>query len=137
MPAGRPTDYRPEYCEQVVKYMQDGAHVIEFAAHIGVAKSTVYKWAEDYSEFSDALKIANTKSTAAWLKMHRDKASGAKKEGSDVLIIQMLKNKDREFCEGETVRQEITHNLASIDYSKLTDDQILALKNATVTQIPK
>ena len=58
MTAGRPTDYRPEYCDEVVSFMADGKHVIEFAAHVGVAKSTVYKWAEELPEFSDALKKA-------------------------------------------------------------------------------
>lgn len=96
MTAGRPTDYKPEYCDEVVSFMADGRHVIEFAAHIGVAKSTVYKWAEELPEFSDALKKAQTKSMAWWINLDKNKASGINSGGSDTLIIHMLKCKDRE-----------------------------------------
>lgn len=130
MPAGRPTDYKPEYCKEIVEFMADGRHVIEFAAHVDVAKATVYRWADEHEEFRDALKRAGTKSTAAWLRMHRDKASGVKKEGSDILIIQMLKNKDREFCENQVIDASMKHETGSVDLSKLSEDQLLAIKNA-------
>lgn len=130
MPAGRPTDYTPEFCEEIVEFMANGRHVIEFAAHIDVAKSTIYKWAEEHKEFSDALKRAGTKSTAAWLRMHRDKASGVIKQGSDILIIQMLKNKDPEFCEKQVVDANMKHENGTVDLSKLSEDQLLAIKNA-------
>jgi len=96
MTAGRPTDYRPEYCDDIVDYLTEGRHIIEYAAKLSVAKSTIYKWAEQHQEFSDALKKAQAKSTAWWLNLHKAKASGIQREGSDLLIIHMLKNKDRE-----------------------------------------
>lgn len=96
MPGGRPTDYDPKYCDDIVDYLTDGRHIIEYAAKIGVAKSTIYEWANNNPEFSVALKKAQSKSTAWWLNLHKLKASGVQREGSDLLIIHMLKNKDRE-----------------------------------------
>ena len=39
MPAGRPTDYRPEYCERVIELGRLGMSVVEMAADIGVARN--------------------------------------------------------------------------------------------------
>lgn len=112
MPAGRPTDYRTEYCDEVVSFMADGRHVIEFAAHINVAKSTVYKWAEEIPEFSDALKKAQTKSMAWWINLDKNKASGINSGGSDTLIIHMLKCKDREEFGDRPVEEKKIDNVS-------------------------
>lgn len=96
MPAGRPTDYKPEYCEDIINYLSDGKHIIQYAAKIGVAKSTIYEWANNYPEFSDALKKAQAKSTAQWLENARLKAFSGEHKGSDAMLIWMLKKKDKE-----------------------------------------
>jgi len=59
---GRPTEYRPEYCDKVDKYLEtatkDNMHlpkIVSFAIYLGVAKSSLYVWAKDHPKFSDAL----------------------------------------------------------------------------------
>ena len=54
MPAGRPTDYRPEYCALVVQLGKEGKSVVQMACAIDVARQTLYQWAEDHEDFSDA-----------------------------------------------------------------------------------
>ena len=55
MPAGRPTDYRPEMCGQVVELGRQGKSHAQIAAALDVARKTLYEWQERYPEFSDAI----------------------------------------------------------------------------------
>ena len=71
MPAGRPTKYDKAYCQGVKDFMADGGCVTEYAAHIGVSKSTVYKWADEHPEFSDALTRAIEIGEAYWMRRLR------------------------------------------------------------------
>lgn len=72
-PGGRPTDYKPEFCEEVIAYFD----VPPFAEHktvfgvkrvpnilptvagfchkIGIAKQTFYTWKKEHKEFLDAV----------------------------------------------------------------------------------
>lgn len=58
MADGRPTKYRGEYCQQLIKYMATGMPYETFAAEIGVDRDTLYEWEKKYKAFSDAKKIA-------------------------------------------------------------------------------
>lgn len=66
MPAGRPTKYRPEYCEMIIEHMAKGLSKEAFAGVIGIHKETIYNWAEANSEFSDAIKIGEAKCRVFW-----------------------------------------------------------------------
>lgn len=52
---GRPTDYRPEYCDEVIRVMSDGYDLTGFAGYVGVSRDTVYNWQNLYPAFSDAV----------------------------------------------------------------------------------
>lgn len=66
MSAGRPTDYRPEYCERVVELGKLGKSWTQIAAELDVAKSTLYLWKDTYPEFSDALNASRGYAQAWW-----------------------------------------------------------------------
>jgi hypothetical protein len=57
-PEGRPTLYKPEYCQLIVDHMKEGNSVTSFAALVGVVKDTIYEWFKRYPEFADAFKKA-------------------------------------------------------------------------------
>lgn len=63
---GRPTKYSAEYCETARAMLKEGKSVTQFAAHIGVSRSTVYLWATNNQEFSDALSLGQEFSEAYW-----------------------------------------------------------------------
>lgn len=69
---GRPSDYDPKYCDEIVEFMKDGSSIVAFAAHIGVVDSTIYEWAKKHPEFSRAKKVALQKSQAWWESQARD-----------------------------------------------------------------
>lgn len=53
---GRPTDYRPEYCEQVEKLCKLGATDKEIADFFDVAESTINLWKTEHPGFSESIK---------------------------------------------------------------------------------
>lgn len=56
MPAGRPTYYKPEFCEQVTKLCKLGATDKEIAGFFEVSESTLNLWKAEYPEFSESIK---------------------------------------------------------------------------------
>lgn len=72
MPAGRPTLYRPEYCERVVELGRDGLSRVQIAAELDVAKSTIQEWEKEHPEFSASMTHAMTLSQAWWERKGQD-----------------------------------------------------------------
>lgn len=87
---GRPSDYDPAYCEQLVAHMETGASVASFAASIDVARSTINKWAEVHPEFSEALSRGKAKCAAWWEKTGRKVAESG--DGNASMVIFGLRN---------------------------------------------
>ena len=52
MPGGRPSLYRPAYCDVVAGFCTLAA----LGRHIGVGRNTLYGWADTYPEFARAMK---------------------------------------------------------------------------------
>lgn len=63
---GRPSKYSDAYCDEVISCLSEGHSVTAFAGRIGVARSTVFKWAEEHPDFSDALRVGQSKATEFW-----------------------------------------------------------------------
>jgi hypothetical protein len=57
---GRPTLYRPEYCEAVISVMGEGYDLTAFAGSIGVSREAVYDWIDAHAEFRHAVNIAKS-----------------------------------------------------------------------------
>jgi hypothetical protein len=72
MPGGRPTDYLPEYCEQVIELGRQGKSKAQIAATLDVARMTLDNWAAVHPEFLDAITRARDLSMAWW----EDKGQG-------------------------------------------------------------
>lgn len=66
MPAGRPTSYKPEYCDQVIEWGALGKSLVWMAASFGVSRDTVHEWSKVHPEFSDALTRARALSQQWW-----------------------------------------------------------------------
>lgn len=88
--AGRPTKYDPKYCEAVIEFMKEGASLTSFAASIGVARSSLNVWMDEYPEFSDAVKIGKANCAVWWENLARQNAITG--NGNATLTIFGLKN---------------------------------------------
>lgn len=58
MAGGRPSKYKPEFCDKLFAHMATGLPYETFAAEIGVGRDTLYGWEKKFKEFSDAKKRA-------------------------------------------------------------------------------
>lgn len=76
MPGGRPTKYKPEYCDEVIRMSKYGASKAEMALELDVAKSTFDLWAQEHEEFSVAVKKAVEISQGWWERTGRQAAIG-------------------------------------------------------------
>ncbi len=65
-PRGRPSEYDPAFCEQVVEIAQEGAGLAEIAYRIGITRDTLNEWRKTYPDFSDAMTRALDASHAWW-----------------------------------------------------------------------
>ena len=54
--AGRPTEYKPEYCVQVEKLCKLGATDKEIGDFFEVDESTINRWKLEYPEFCESIK---------------------------------------------------------------------------------
>lgn len=78
---GRPTDYDPSYCEQVVEWGKLGKSLTWMAAQLEQSKQTLYNWMDANPEFMDAMTRAKVHAQAWW----EDK-------GQDNLLTQGFQN---------------------------------------------
>lgn len=63
---GRPTVWDDKYLEESINFLSLGKSLTQLAKHLNIAKSTLYKWAEENQKFSDALQIGKDFSQAHW-----------------------------------------------------------------------
>lgn len=54
-PVGRPSKYKPEYCERVIDLSKQGAGWAEYASEFEVDRASLFRWAEEHEDFAQAL----------------------------------------------------------------------------------
>jgi hypothetical protein len=63
---GRPTLYRPEYCQMLIDHMSSGLSFESFGGRIDVARRTLYEWEKAFPEFLHAKEVGQAKSQLWW-----------------------------------------------------------------------
>lgn len=91
MPAGRPTDYKPEFCELLIEHMGEGFSFEAFAGVVNCNRDTLYEWANVHPEFSDAKKIGFERNRLTWERIGIDLAR--KGDGNATAFIFNMKNR--------------------------------------------
>ena len=104
MPAGRPTKYRPEYCEMIIEHMAQGLSKEAFAGVVGVTVQTFYNWTEAHPEFLEAVKEGEAKCRVFWEKLGMEGARGSDEFNATAWIFNMKNRfawRDRQEISGE------------------------------------
>jgi len=104
MPAGRPTKYRPEYCDKAVEFLSEGFSCLGLAGELSVTESTIYNWMDQHPEFLEAIKKGQAKSGLWWERTLKTNAKTG--EGNATACIFGVKNRSRSQWRD---RQEIDH----------------------------
>lgn len=90
MAAGRPTDYKPAYCDEAIAHLGEGFTLTSFAGIVGASRQTVYDWADAHPEFLDAIKKGRAKGQHLWeQRLSKQAMDGA---GNTAAIIFAMKN---------------------------------------------
>ena len=63
---GRPTKYKPEYCERVIDLGREGKSIAQMAAAFDVDKASIFRWIEEYEDFRTAFARAKALSQTWW-----------------------------------------------------------------------
>lgn len=66
---GRPSKYKKEYCDALIKHMASGLSFETFAAVIKVNQDTLHEWVKVHRAFSEAKKEAYSQSQLFYEKM--------------------------------------------------------------------
>jgi hypothetical protein len=135
---GRPSEYRPEFCELVLELGKQGKSFTQMAVATGYAKASLGRWREEHPEFRDALTRA--------LEMSQDWWESRGQEGitsRDFNAALWHKNVASRFREDYADRKEVTGagggpiqqavTLRTLDVSELDDDQLEALETALLS----
>lgn len=112
MPAGRPSKYRPEMCEELIDIMSEGASLTEASGKLGISFATLCNWKNkehsDFKpEFLDAIKEGTEKAKEWWEQKGREATFDSDKYVNHTMYIFQMKNRFRKDY-GDISRHEVT-----------------------------
>jgi hypothetical protein len=106
MAGGRPTDYKPEFCEQVIEFGKQGMSKAEMCLELDICHQTMTNWSEEYPEFLAAVKKA-IQYSQGWWEMRGRKATFSSEGFNATSYIFNMKNRFKEDW-SDTSKQELT-----------------------------
>ena len=136
---GRPTLYRPEYCETVIELGREGKSLVQMAAHFDVSRPTISEWASEHPEFSKALDRAKVHAQN-WWENQAQTGMYARGFNSKVWEVSVRARFRDDYTERKEVSGpnggpvQVTH---ALDVSGLDDDQLDALEAALSATLQK
>lgn len=124
MPAGRPTKYKPEYCEMLVEHMREGFSFLSFGGlrEVDCGQNTLYEWEKAHPEFQEAKIRGEQACRLQWEKLGMKESKEAIPSGTYRLnMVNRFKDwtDKKELEHIHTIRdlsdEEIEAELASLD----------------------
>ena len=94
---GRPSDYRPEYCEQVIELAREGMGRAEIAMSIGVVRATLTNWEKVHPQFLVAMTHAEEMSLAWWSQQGRKGIWAGSQFNASAYSLQVRNRFPRDF----------------------------------------
>ena len=94
-PGGRPTKYKPEYCQQLINHMKMGRSYESFAAEVHVCDDTLREWESKHPAFSAAKREGRVKSLRFWEDLLIENARGLPSNATSIIFV--LKCRFRQF----------------------------------------
>jgi hypothetical protein len=128
-PVGRPSLYKPEYCERVIELGKQGCSPAEIASEFDVDRVTLRNWADDHPEFFTALTRAKVHEQAWW---ERAGKSGMVADKFNAQV--WTKSVSARFRDDYAERKEITGAaggplaVASVDLRGLSDAELATMQ---------
>ncbi len=142
-PVGRPSMYRPEYCELAIEIGKRGGGPNDIACEIGVLRENLYEWAKVHPDFFTALKQAK-QHEQKWWENKGIEGLGADKFNAMVWKVSMQARFRDDYTErkvteltGKDGGAIQTETKMAIDASKLDPEAREALRAAALAALDK
>lgn len=124
---GRPTLYKPEYCDVVVDLGKQGYSLIQMCAHFDITRQTIDNWSENNPEFLEALSRAKVHCQHWWESMAQ---TGMLLGSGGFNAAVWKKSMEARFRDDYTERKEV-HNTGELEHkhslSDMTDEQLATI----------
>ena len=140
-PVGRPSKYKPEYCERILEMAAEGAGMAEYAAEFGIDRTTLFDWRDSHEEFSTALTRAKILEQA-WFEREARMNMRNKEFNSNLWYRSVLSRFRDDYAEkritevsgpdGGAIK---TESVTKIDTRGLDDEQREALNTALLSAV--
>ena len=129
-PGGRPSLYRPEYCERVIELGKEGKLLVGIACALEVTRGTLANWSEEFPEFLTALTRAREESQQWWIEQGQRGLVLPKTVtlAQSVWMRVMACGWPDDWVEKQRIEHsgELNHKEKPADLSKLTDEELEA-----------
>ena len=116
---GRPTLYRPEYCQRAIEFMGQGYSVTALAGELQIAKETIYGWIREHADFMHAINMGRAARVAA---LEAKLLSTSQGVGVTAAIF-ALKNADPD----EWQDRYHTETKVNVSIEQMSDEELLAI----------
>lgn len=129
MSSGRPSKYKPEFCDELIEFMAKGYTFKAFAGHKKVSYATVKLWTQTHPEFAEAKRIGQMACEKALLDIGRGLAAGKLKGNANVWMF-MMKN----ICKWTneiTIKEDRTLKAVTITLPESGKKEIIEITDAT------
>ncbi len=93
MGRGRPTTYKPEYCDLLVEHMANGSSFGTFACVVGCCRNTLYEWVRAYPQFSSAKDVGSARAYGWWERLGVGALQGKIPRFSSAVWILAMRNR--------------------------------------------
>lgn len=120
MPAGRPSDYEPEFCETVIEMGREGASRAEMAAELEISHQTWYNWEKKHPEFLEATTRARHLAQGWWEKQGR-KGIWSREFNASAYRLQMMNRFPKDWRDKQDVNVRTPDG---IQVEEMTDEQL-------------
>lgn len=87
-PVGRPTEYDPAFCQQLIDHMRGGGSFVAFGAKVLKSKETLYEWVERHPEFADSKKLGEVLSLQFWEELGKSGNAGQLRTTEEEIVVQ-------------------------------------------------
>ena len=115
---GRPTEYKKEYCHELIEFCQNGAHVYQWAASRFISVTTFKLWAQIHPKFAAAVQVAKNMCGSYYLGIANERATGnpERKYASDDMLKMFLRNNyEGEFIDVKQLNANINPAQQTLD----------------------
>ena len=120
---GRPTKYDTAMCDTVRELGKQGLTHTAIAATLDVSRETLYRWRDEYEDFSDALKAARSAAQHKWERILMGQANGSINGNATAAIFAMKNQFPDDYRDRREMDVKAEVGVFEIDFTGYDEDE--------------